>query len=185
MIFKRFIKSAISTVALVALTACSSLPQELASDNPNIITDYPTWQQQLNHSVDVRLGGVIASVNNLDDRTRIEVVNLPIGSSGKPDINQEPKGRFVAYIKGFEDPVTFSQGRLITLLGQSSGSEVAPVGEYEYDFPVMLVDGYRLWRIEERVIINETGSYIYPCRGLYCRDIHSSTRQGRVIQDVK
>jgi len=185
MISMRFLKLAVGAAALLALTACSSIPQELASENPNLVTDYSAWQQQRSAQVDVRMGGVIASVNNLDDRTRIEVVNLPINSVGKPDINQEPKGRFVAYIKGFKDPVSFSEGRLITLLGQSRGSEAALVGEYEYDFPVMLAEGYRLWRIEERVIINETGSYVYPCHGIYCRDIHSSTRQGRVIQDVK
>ncbi|MGF1908225.1 Slp family lipoprotein [Vibrio kasasachensis] len=185
MISLRFIKRAICVLALFALTACTSIPEQLASDNPNIVTDYLVWQQQLDNPVDVRMGGVIANVKNLEDRTRIEVVNLPINSVGKPDINQEPNGRFVAYINGFQDPVAFSEGRLITLLGQSTGSEVSPVGEYEYDFPVMAVKGFRLWRIEERVIINETGSYLYPCRGIYCRDIHYSTRQGRVIQDVK
>ncbi|OLQ94387.1 starvation-inducible protein [Vibrio ponticus] len=181
----RFIKSALCVTALLALTACSSLPEQLASDNPNLITDYATWQQTPNVNTDVRLGGVIASVDNQADRTRIEVVNLPIDSAGKPDIDQEPKGRFVVYLQGFEDPVAFAPGRLITFLGSSNGTEVSPVGEFDYDFPVMNAQGYRLWKIEERVIVNETGSYIYPCRGIYCRDLHYSTRQGRIIQDVK
>ncbi|GAK87695.1 starvation lipoprotein Slp paralog [Vibrio ponticus] len=181
----RLIKTAICAVALLALTACSSLPEQLASDNPNVITEYATWQQNASVNNQVRMGGVIASVENQVDRTRIEVVNLPIDSVGKPDIDQEPKGRFVAYLQGFEDPVAFAPGRLITLLGEANGSEVAQVGEFDYDFPVMNVQGYRLWKIEERVIVNETGSYLYPCRGIYCRDLNYSTRQGRIIQDVK
>ncbi|OAJ94167.1 Slp family lipoprotein [Vibrio bivalvicida] len=169
----------------VLLSACSSLPDNLKSENPDIITDYQVWQSVGDKSTEVRLGGLIADVKNLADQTRIEVVNLPIGSSGKPDINQEPEGRFVAYVDGFADPVTLSTGRLISLLGQSQGREQGKVGEYAYDFPVMKANGFHLWRIEERIIVHDFDSYLYPCRGLYCSDVRYGTRQGKVIQEVK
>ncbi|WP_099609737.1 Slp family lipoprotein [Vibrio coralliilyticus] len=171
---------------LVALTACSTLPENLASNNPDLQTDYSGWQASAAKKQELRLGGVIASVTNLKDKTRVEVVNLPISSNGKPDIDQEPQGRFVGYIDGFADPVTLSEGRLITLLGDSSGTEAAKVGEYSYDFPVMKIKSYHLWRIEERVIVHDDfGPSMYPCRSLYCRDLTRGTRQGKVIQEVK
>ncbi|MCG9682774.1 Slp family lipoprotein [Vibrio sp. Isolate23] len=182
----RFFKIIPVASILTVLTACSTLPENLASDNPDLQTNYSGWQSSASQEQELRLGGVIASVTNLKDKTRVEVVNLPISSNGKPDINQEPQGRFVGYIDGFADPVTLSQGRLITLLGDSSGTEAAKVGEYSYDFPVMNIKSYHLWRIEERVIVHDDfGSSRYPCRSLYCRDLTRGTRQGKVIQEVK
>ena len=171
---------------LATLTACSTLPENLASDNPALQTDYSRWQASASQAQELRLGGVIASVTNLKDKTRVEIVNLPIGSNGKPDIDQEPQGRFVGYINGFADPVTLAKGRLITLLGDSRGTEIAKVGDYRYDFPAMDIKSYHLWRIEERVIVhNDFGPSMYPCRSLYCRDLTRGTKHGKVVQEVK
>lgn len=180
-----FSRCLLAITTLLFVSACSSLPENLDSDNPNLITDYQTWQASDVKQSQVRLGGMIANVTNLEDKTRIEVVNLPIGSSAKPDIDQEPSGRFVVYVDGFADPVTLSQGRLISVLGQSQGREQAKVGDYSYDFPVMKASGYHLWRIEERVIVYDFDSYLHPCSGLYCRDERYGTRQGKVIQEVR
>ena len=181
-LFVRFFTVGILSLAMLG---CASLPVNLTSDNPNIVTDYQTWQASPQAPNELRLGGVIAAVTNLPQQTRIEVVNLPINGSGKPDINQEPNGRFVAYVEGFADPVTLSKGRLVTLLGAADGSEQGKVGQFDYTFPVMQATGYHLWRIEERVIVDDIGSYLYPCRSIHCRDIHYNTRQGRVIQEVR
>ncbi|KII79699.1 Slp family lipoprotein [Vibrio renipiscarius] len=181
----RLLRFVIVGCASLILLGCSSLPDTLKTDNPNLVTDYQVWQSAPQAEYALRLGGVIAAVTNFPQQTRIEVVNLPINASGKPDINQEPNGRFVAYIKGFADPVALSEGRLVTFLGAANGSEKGQVGQFDYDFPVMDASQYHLWRIEERVIVNDVGSYMYPCRDVHCRNIHSSTRQGRVIQEVR
>lgn len=171
--------------SLLLLSACSTLPENLKSDDPLLVSDYAVWSSAQQSQSNVRLGGVIASVANLKDKTRVEVVNLPINSNGKPDINQEPQGRFVGYIDGFVDPVALADGRLITMLGVSSGREQGSVGEHEYQYPVMQVKGFHLWRIEEKVMMHDVDSYLYPCRSLYCRDVRHGTRQGKVIQEVK
>ncbi|KHT45838.1 Slp family lipoprotein [Vibrio sinaloensis] len=180
-----FSRSLFVTISLFLLSACSTLPENLKSEDPQLVSDYTVWQSKPTASGNVRLGGVIAKVTNLQSKTRVEVVNLPISSNGKPDISQEPQGRFVGYIDGYAEPASLAQGRLITLLGQSIGAEQGAVGDYEYAFPVMKVQGFHLWRIEERVRIQEVDSYLYPCRGLYCREMRHSSRQGTVIQEVK
>ena len=182
----KIFKFSVLAFLLFGIGACSTLPEGLVSTNPNLQTNYSAWNSTLDVTQELRLGGVIASVKNLKNKTRIEVVNLPIGSSGKPNINQEPQGRFVGYLEGFADPVKFAEGRLITLLGDSDRQETATVGDYSYDFPVMKVKSYHLWRIEERVVIhNDFGPSKYSCRGLYCREIIRGTQQGVVIQEVK
>lgn len=62
----------------ILMVGCSSLPTELEASSEPVITDYQEWVNQLPEAKDVRLGGVIAKVTNLKDKSRVEVVNMPI-----------------------------------------------------------------------------------------------------------
>lgn len=106
-------------VAAFGLSACSSLPEELNASTEQVVTDYKAFaESQGEVTNDVRLGGIIAKVDNFKDKTRLEIVNLPINKSGKPDIDQEPEGRFAVYFDGYLEPVAFSQGRLVTIVAK-------------------------------------------------------------------
>lgn len=106
-------------VAAFGLSACSSLPEELNASTEQVVTDYKAFaESQGELTNDVRLGGIIAKVDNFKDKTRLEIVNLPINKSGKPDIDQEPTGRFAVYFYGYLEPVAFSQGRLVTIVAK-------------------------------------------------------------------
>ncbi|MDW6003612.1 Slp family lipoprotein [Vibrio mangrovi] len=173
-------------VLCFGISACSSLPAELSvTDENSVIKDYQTFSALDGASGQhVRLGGVIATVTNLSDRTRLEMVNLPIGSDGKPDIRQEPQGRFIVYINGFLDPVTYAQGRLMTVLGSPLAPEKSQVGEFKADFPALSASAYHLWRVTERVVIHEPGSFLRDCDHWRCRDSFGS-KTGQVIPEVK
>ncbi|MGF1720317.1 Slp family lipoprotein [Vibrio kyushuensis] len=180
------LKAALMSISLLFISACSTLPESLASSDETLVSDYATWVNiDPVTTPQVRLGGVIASVTNLADKTRIEVVNLPISSSGKPDINQQPNGRFVGYVDGFLEPLAYGKGQLISVLGQSKGTEKIMVGESEQVVPAMTVSGHHLWKIQERVQINDVRVYPYPCRSLHCRQAYFEPTDGRVIQEVK
>ncbi|MFV0447112.1 MAG: Slp family lipoprotein [Vibrio sp.] len=173
---------------IILLSACSSLLTELsASSEETVISDYKTWvDPNTAQGSEVRLGGVIASVINLKDKTRIEVVNVPIDSVGRPSVKVEPQGRFVGYVNEFLDPVTFAEGRLVTLLGNTAERESGKVGDFEHQYPVMTVKGYHLWRVEERIIMQDSGPYLsHHCLSYFCRDRDDMYREGRVIQEVK
>lgn len=183
---KTYLRHLVVCTAIVFISACSSLPGELNASSESVVTDYQTWTTVSTPQQEVRLGGVIAKVTNLKDKTRLEVVNVPIDSVGRPSMKAEPQGRFVGYVDEFLDPVTYAEGRLITLLGNTASSEKGTVGDFEHDFPVMQVKGYHLWRVEERIILQDTGPFLYPCRSFYCRmDRDDLYREGRVIQEVK
>lgn len=174
--------------AVFVISACTSLPTELnASSEETVISDYKTWVESgTAQGSEVRLGGVIANITNLKDKTRIEVVNVPIDSVGRPSVKVEPQGRFVGYVNEFLDPVTFAEGRLVTLLGTTAEPETGKVGDFEHQYPVMTVKGYHLWRVEERIIMQDSGPYLYHhCLSYFCRDRDGMYREGRVIQEVK
>ncbi len=173
--------------AIFGLSACSSLPEELNATTDQVLTDYKMFaESQGQVSSDVRLGGVIAKVDNLKGQTRVEIVNLPISKSGKPDIEQDPRGRFAVYFDGFLEPAAFSTGRLITVVGSGAGEEKGKIGEHEYIFPLMKGQGYRLWKIEERVRMYDTPTYFYPCYSINCRMLrHDFLQDGRVIKQVR
>ncbi len=176
----------ITLLVSALLSACASLPETLTTSNENVITDFQVWlNSPLEPPQEVRLGGVIAKVTNQRDQTRIEVVNMPISRSGRPDLNSEPAGRYVAYIEGYVEPLSFAKGRLVTFLGVTQGEEEGLVGRYPMMFRVMKVTGSYLWRIEESVIIDDIDSYYFPCHGLHCRFPRGLPRRGRVIQEVK
>ena len=180
------LKAALVSLILMVIAGCSSLPDSLRSTDEKVVTDYMTWINADPIEVnEVRLGGVIASITNLADRTRIEIVNLPISSSGKPDIKQNPNGRFVGYVDGFLEPLAYGEGQLITVVGQSHVPEMVSIGEFEQTIPVMKITGHHLWKIQERVVINEVRLSSYPCRSLHCRQASFGSREGRVIQEVK
>lgn len=173
--------------ATVGLSACSSLPEELNASTELVVTDYKAFaESQGQVSEDVRLGGIIAKVDNFKDKTRLEIVNLPISESGKPDIDEEPTGRFVAYFDGYLEPVAFSEGRLVTVVGKGAGEEEGKIGEHGYIFPVIKGEGYRLWKIEERVRMYDSPTYFYPCYSINCRMWRNDFPQdGKVIKQVK
>jgi len=171
---------------LVLLSACSSLPKSLVTTNEKVITDYQQWlSMPAEPSSEVRLGGIIASVTNLQDKTRIEIVNMPINHSGKPDLNSEPKGRYVGYYDGYLEPMSLAEGRLVTLLGTTDGEEQGKVDDFDMTFRVIKITGFHLWRIEETIISHDMDSYLSPCYGLYCRGNRSLPSRGKVVQEVK
>ncbi len=171
------------------LTACSSLPDDLVSEDHNaeVMDNYQQWVNTSPDSVlDVRMGGVISKVTNLKDKSRIEIVNLPISSSGRPDITQEPQGRFIAYVKGFIEPMTYTKGRLITVVGKGLQPETDKVGEYDYTFPVMEAYGQHLWTIETTTYV-ENDAMMGGCfrGGFRCGAYGYGPSRTQVIQQVK
>jgi outer membrane lipoprotein len=171
-------------VAAMLLSACASMPEALVGSE-TVSEDFAQWQQNPDQAQQLRLSGVIARIDNLETQTRIEVVNLPIQSAGKPSLSVEADGRYVIYFDGYLEPLTYAQGRLLSVLGEANGTEKGMVGEYAYEFPILHASGLHLWTIKEKVIIHEFPSSNFPCRTLYCRDFDSGTKSGHIVQQVE
>lgn len=94
----------------------------------------------------VLLGGTILSIKNLPQITKLEILEFPLSPSQKPETNSMSGGRFIAIYNGYLDPAIYSQGRLITIAGEVTGSETRPLGETTYLYPLILIREYHLWK---------------------------------------
>ena len=90
-------------------------------------------------------GGTILDTRNLKDSTRIEVLAYPLDSSQRPVLGSKPLGRFIIQQQGYLEPATFSQGRLLSVIGSVGESQSGKVGDSAYIYPVINAQELHLW----------------------------------------
>lgn len=186
-------KFVIVALSLLALAGCATYPKQVRIADNVALTSYENAVQQNIDFGTARWSGVIAEVSNKANQTRLEVVYFPSGSNGRPAVSDQTKGRFVAYIKGFLDPMVYQPGKSVTVLGELTRSEMGKVDEYEYRYPVIKDSVVYLWpKQEERIEVIETWPMMRPYPyywgygpGIRVRTItkQQSTTQGPVHVD--
>ena len=139
----------IGLITGIALTAgCASKPPEAISkipaDNPSLTQVRQDIDRYLGAAV--RWGGEISRVENKADKTRVEIVRRQLWSDGKPKTSGESDGRFIASFNGFVDPVVYEVGGLLTVVGTIEDEIKQPIGEFNYVFPIVAVEGSYLWK---------------------------------------
>jgi len=97
----------------------------------------------------VLLGGDIIETQNLADKTLIVVLQRSLGYRKKPAAEGVSKGRFIVSVTGFLDPSIYRPGRKITVVGLVVGTEVRPLGEIEYTYPLIAKRELYIWPTEE------------------------------------
>ena len=95
---------------------------------------------------EVRWGGVVASVENRTDETWIEIVRYPLREDARPRSGGLSDGRFIASFRRFLDPVVYQVGRPLTVVGTIRDKVERPIGDYDYLFPIVAVEGSYLWQ---------------------------------------
>lgn len=93
----------------------------------------------------VMFGGVIASARNAKEGTLIEVLQKPVGGSGRPLQTDVTEGRFLLLADQFLDTAVYHAGREITVIGEVAGLRVQPLGEIEYRYPLVTGKSIHLW----------------------------------------
>jgi outer membrane lipoprotein len=139
----------IGLIMVIAMTGgCASKPPEAISkipaDNPSLADVRLDIDQYI--GAQVRWGGEISKVENKADQTWIEIVRRQLGGDGKPKTTGKSDGRFIASFTGFADPVVYEVGRLLTIVGTIANKIERPIGEYDYVFPIVTVEGSYLWK---------------------------------------
>ncbi|MDF3124339.1 Slp family lipoprotein [Rheinheimera sp. 1928-s] len=156
-------KFAVIALSLMILAGCASYPEQVRIADNVALTSYENAAQQNIDFGTARWSGVIAEVSNKANQTRLEVVYFPSGTNGRPHVSDQTKGRFVAYIKGFLDPMVYQPGKSVTVLGELTRSEIGKVDEYEYRYPVIKDATVYLWpKLQDRVEVIETWPMMRP-----------------------
>lgn len=139
---------------LALLTACVAPPKGLEKERFNLHRYQDISSEDIAcQCKTVRLGGKIMNTTILANKTKIEVLSLPVASAnGEPLVESQSNGRFIAYFDGFVDPENLKD-RYITLGGKLIGQEKGQIEQAEYEYPVVAIQKYRIWTL--------TKSYYY------------------------
>jgi outer membrane lipoprotein len=141
-------KRAFPVLMVALLSACASQPPAAISrvpvENPSLTRVRMDIDAYI--GAELRWGGVITKVENKADRTWIEIVKRELGSNGRPFGSGRSEGRFIASFDKFVDPEVYQSGRPLTVVGRIEAGVTRPIGEYDYLFPVVAVEGSFLWK---------------------------------------
>jgi outer membrane lipoprotein len=134
--------------AVVFLSGCAVYPDQInVDDEANLVS----YQDIVNGNVTgvgskARWGGEVVAVENKADYSEIEILFFNNNHYGKPRSTAESAGRFKVRVRDFIDPLVFSQGRLVTFVGELGEPTEGLIGEQRYVYPVLLADGYHMWK---------------------------------------
>ena len=133
-------------ILVFLLTACASNPVFDASQVDGTLTPTSVIGNPADSRGKLALwGGTILDVQNLKDVTQIELLAYPLGSSQRPQQNEKPLGRVLVLQPGFLEPTVYTQGKLLTVLGEVGDSQTGQVGETSYSYPVVVAQKIHLW----------------------------------------
>jgi len=145
-------KTIYAAVMALVLVGCSSVPDEIASENEDALVGYKVAKHQGEKVVGdpARWGGVIADVRNAEDHTVLEIVSFPLQRWGRPEVSDNSQGRFLAVVNDFVDPDVYKSGRSISFVGSIGQPQKGKIDEYIYTYPVIEATGYYLWQPERK-----------------------------------
>lgn len=141
-------KRILMLAVLLTLGGCASKPPapiaKVPHDNPSLLRVRMDIDKYL--GAEVRWGGVISRVENRADETWIEIVRYQLSDSGRPRSSGDSDGRFIASFRDFIDPVVYEVGRPLTVVGKIADRTTRNIGDYDYLFAVVAVEGSFLWK---------------------------------------
>ncbi len=70
-----------------------------------------------------------------ENETRVQVLQLPLGTGQRPDITAPSQGRFIVIYKRFVDPLIYEKGRKITVAGVVEGSQAIMLNDVRTTCP--------------------------------------------------
>ncbi|MDT8439126.1 MAG: Slp family lipoprotein [Wenzhouxiangellaceae bacterium] len=130
---------------IILLAGCASGPFDRKAENVVERTPEQVLAEPARTGDRVIWGGRIVGIVNRENRTEIEVLSLPLRAGDRPRRDADGGRRFVVYDARFLDPVNWSPGRFITVLGTVRGVESRSVGAFPLDHPILAADGIELW----------------------------------------
>lgn len=134
-------------IAILLLIGCSPpFPRELMEKVEKNVTFTALRKDPEKYAGKLLMvGGTIVDTKNLKEGTRIEVLQKPLDGEGRPEPTDESGGRFLIVTQQFLDSALYHRGRMITVIGEAAKSQVLPLGEIEYRYPVIAAKGLHLW----------------------------------------
>src|SRR2546425_2493727 len=94
----------------------------------------------------ILLGGEVVKAKRLADRTRLEILHLPLNEFNEPVMNRTAsQGRYLAFQKEFLDPATVPPGTRITLVGEVTGTTEGDLDDMKYSYVTLDIRHLQIW----------------------------------------
>src|SRR2546426_4917543 len=94
----------------------------------------------------ILLGGEVLKAKRLADRTRLEILHLPLNEFNEPVMNRTAsQGRYLAFQKEFLDPATVPPGTRITLVGEVTGTTEGDLDDMKYSYVTLDIRHLQIW----------------------------------------
>lgn len=140
--------------AAAALSGCVSVPDAIKGSTPTPQQDLVRVMAapQLYVGQEARFGGKVVNITNQQGKTRLEIATVPLDSAARPELGEPSRGRILADVNGFLDPVDF-RGHLVTVVGPITGVVDGKVGGTPYKFMQMNAIGYKRWNVVQQVVM--------------------------------
>jgi len=91
-------------------------------------------------------GGKVLTARREKDRTRIEILQLPLDRWLRPEYDlTQSQGRFIALQREFLDPATIPPGTRVTVTGEIADSVTMPLDDMDYTYPVIDIKRIQVW----------------------------------------
>ena len=91
------------------------------------------------------LGGRIIKTKASSLLSELTVLQLALGSSGRPENLDQSEGRFIVQTNQLLDPAVYQKDMLLTVVGTLKGSKVLSIGGFEYTYPLVELIEIKLW----------------------------------------
>ena len=98
----------------------------------------------------VMLGGKVIETQGSQTGSEISVLQLTLDRRGRPKDADQSEGRYLIRSGQFFDPAIYEKGTLLTVVGTLRGSEVRPVGGFQYDYPIVEAIEVKPWKREQK-----------------------------------
>lgn len=108
------------------------------------------------------LGGVIIANQSVAESTTLEIMVWRLSFWGEPLYLEDTGRRFLVRTSELLDPTLYAPGTLVTLAGVVLGSETKPLGEHDYNYPVLNMTEIHLWESPFRYGIHLHPDPAYP-----------------------
>ncbi|HXZ43652.1 MAG TPA: Slp family lipoprotein, partial [archaeon] len=139
--------SVLLVIILLLSAACASGISQQARSQVTYSGNFSVLQERPSVHLGevVMFGGKILETKGSPTSSEITVLQLPLGSSDRPQDGDRSEGRFLLRSVQFLDPAVYRSGLLLTAVGRITGSEVRPIGGLDYAYPIVESIEIKLW----------------------------------------
>lgn len=153
-ILSRKLLTLIFVGSFFTLSGCATIPDAIKGTSPTPVVQLSMVQNMPSQFIgaEARFGGTVVGVTNERDRTVLEIATVPLDSSGRPILNEPSRGRILAAVNNFLDPIDF-QDQLVTVVGPITGLQEGKIGSVPYRFVAINVIGFKRWQVVQQIMM--------------------------------